>query len=307
MALGEDYLNYPWRRHGMDHDRYPWSNLFERKPVTWPNGARVALWITPAVQWFPLDMTSKPFAMPGGLTMPFPDLRHYTNRDYGNRVGIYRILDVLAERKLPASVAVNGAIAERYPSLVRDIVAAGHEIVAHGLDMGHAHHSGLAPDAENEIVARTLRLLREASGQEVTGWLSPGRAQSHATPDLLAENGVAYCCDWANDDMPFEMSTRGGPLLAMPLAYETDDRVVMLDFHHTEDSWAEQVKDRFDVLYREAESHGGRIVSIPLHAWVTGVPYRIGKLREVLDHILAHEDVWPATGRDIVAAFRSQA
>ena len=306
MTLADDYLKYSARRHGMDHDRYEWSDLFARKPIVWPAGARVALWIMPAVQWFPLDMTGKPFRAPGGLTMPFPDYRHYTNRDYGNRVGIYRILDLLRRKKLPASVAVNAVLAERYPLLIRDLVDAGVEIVAHGLDMEHVHHSGLSKEDENDLVARTLDLLRKASGQPVTGWLSPGRGQSYSTPDILAANGIDYACDWANDDLPYAMKTTSKPLFAMPHAYETDDRAVMMDFHHTEDSWAQQVKDRFDVLYRESGLYGGRIMSIPLHAWVTGVPYRIGYVREVLDHILAHEGVWPATGAEILAAFRQQ-
>ncbi len=165
MPLAEEYLKYSARRHGMDHDRYEWSDLFARKPIVWPAAARVALWIMPAVQWFPLDMTGKPFRAPGGLTMPFPDYRHYTNRDYGSRVGIYRILELLRRRKLPASVAVNAVLAERYPLLIRDLVDAGVEIVAHGLDMDHVHHSGLSKEDENGLVARALDLLRKASGQ----------------------------------------------------------------------------------------------------------------------------------------------
>ena len=162
-------------------------------------------------------------------------------------------------------------------------------------------------EQEDELVSRTLSLLRNASGQPVTGWLSPGRAQSYATPDILAQNGVAYACDWANDDLPYEMKTSSTPIFAMPHAFETDDRTVMMDFHHTEDSWAQQVKDRFDVLYREADRYGGRVMSIPLHAWVTGVPYRVGYLREVLDYIIGHDAVWAATGADILKAFREQA
>ncbi|WP_210495531.1 polysaccharide deacetylase family protein [Microvirga antarctica] len=306
MPLPDDYLIYPARRHGMDHDRYSWSHLFDRKPIVWPNGARIALWVMPAVQWFPLDMTGKPFRAPGSLTMPFPDFRHYTNRDYGNRVGIYRILEVLQERNIPASVAVNGILAERYPLMLADLVSAGMEIVGHGLDMEHVHHSGLSREEESHLVGHTLRLLREASGQPVTGWLSPGRAQSYATPDILAEHGIAYACDWANDDMPYAMKTESGPIFAMPNAYETDDRTVLMDFHHPEDSWVQQLKDRFDVLYREAEQYGGRVMSIPLHAWVSGVPYRVSYVREALDYILGHDAVWPATGAQILAAFREQ-
>jgi peptidoglycan/xylan/chitin deacetylase (PgdA/CDA1 family) len=289
----------------MDHDRYEWSDLFERAPVAWPGGAKVALWVTPILQWFPLTAKAKPFQAPGGLTMPYPDLRHYTSRDYGNRVGIFRILDLLDELRCPASVAMNAAVAERYPTLLAEVTGRGHEVVAHGQDMGTLHHSGLSAEEEGAIVSRALNTLRQASGQAVTGWLSPGRAQSFATPDILAKNGVRYACDWANDDMPFAMRTASGPLWAMPLAQETDDRAVLLDFHHTEDDWLLQVRDRFDVLYREADRFGGRIVSVPLHAWVSGVPYRIGMVHKALSYMLGHDAVWAATGANILAAFQA--
>ena len=302
MPLPDDYLRYPERRRGMDHDRYAWSDLFSRPRVTWPGGARIALWINVSVQWFPLTASAKPFRAPGGLTMPYPDTRHYTSRDYGNRVGIYRILRVLEGLGLPASFAVNATVAERYPSLMQDLTAG--EIVAHGVDAGQVHHSGLATEAETAMVGHTLEVLR-ASGQRVTGWLSPGRAQSFTTPDILAAHGVEYCCDWANDDMPYPMRTDAGPLWAMPLAQETDDRTVLLDFRHTEESWLEQVRDRFERLYRESERYGGRIMSLPLHAWVMGTPSRISYLREALEAMLGRDGVWPATGASILAAFRA--
>lgn len=307
MPLPDDHLRYPRRGHHMDHDLYAWSDLFDRPKVAWPGGARVALWVAPLLQWFPIDSTGKPFRAPGALTMPYPDYRHYTNRDYGNRVGIFRILDVMAELGIRGSVATNAAVAERYPGLVKEVVGRGHEILAHGLDMDHLHYGGMPEDEEADLVRRSLAILRSASGQPVTGWLSPGRSQSHATLRLLAENGVTYACDWANDDMPFQFSTAKSQIWAMPFAQETDDRTVMLDFKHTEDSWLQQVKDRFDILYREAGAHGGRIVSIPLHAWVAGVPYRIGAVREALSYMMGHEGVWAATGAEILDAFAAQA
>lgn len=307
MPLPDDHLRYPMRRHGMDHDLYPWSDLFDRPPVAWPNGARIALWVAPVAQWFPIDGAGRPFKAPGAMTMPYPDLRHYTNRDYGNRVGIYRILDAMAELGIRGSVAMNAAVARRYPALVEAVVAGGHEVVAHGLDMDHVHVGGVAEADEANWVREALHILREASGQAVTGWLSPGRSQSHATLGLLAANGVRYACDWANDDMPYPMATPNGAIHAMPFAQETDDRAVMLDFKHTEDSWLEQVKDRFDVLYRESARHGGRIVSVPLHAWVAGVPYRIGVVREALAYMAGHDGVWAATGAEILDAWRAGA
>ncbi|KQZ49027.1 hypothetical protein ASD54_18380 [Rhizobium sp. Root149] len=301
--MPEDYLKYPERHYGMDHDRYDWSDLFQRAPIVWPNGARIALSIVTHVQHFPLDMPSKPFKAPGALSMPYPDFRYYTNRDYGNRVGIFRILRLLGEKGLKASFAVNGIIANRYPALLDAVVEGGHEVVAHGLDMGKVHHSGLSEEDENAIIAEALGLLRQASGQKVEGWLSPGRAQGFNTPDLLAKNGVTYGLDWANDDLPYEMRTKNGVLIAMPMAYETDDRVVADEYFQSEADWVQQVKDRFDVLYRESADYGGRVMSLPIHSWVSGMPYRVEYLREVLDYILSHEGVWNAPAGEICAAF----
>lgn len=305
MSLPDDYLEYSQRHHGMDHLRYGWSDLFERPSVSWPGDARIALWVMPILQWFPLNMTAKPFRAPGGLTMPFPDFRHYTNRDYGNRVGIYRILRVLDELKIPASVALNAAIAQRYPALMRELARHDIEIVAHGQDMGKTHHSGLSVEDEEALIHDALQTLRGATGQSVSGWLSPGRSQSYNTPDLLARHGVAYSCDWANDDMPYAMNVSEGTHYAMPMAYEAEDRMMMLDLHQSETEWLQQTKDRFDVLYRESAQYGGRVFSLPLHAWVSGIPYRIGCVREALEYMLAKDGVWAATGCDILSAFKA--
>ena len=306
MPMPDSYLHYPVRRYGMDHDRYDWSDLFTRKPIQWPGGARIALSVVTHLQHFPLDMPAKPFKAPGALSMPYPDFRYFTNRDYGNRIGVFRVLRLLAEKGLRTSFAINGIIATRYPAVIRAVVEGGHEVVAHGLDMGKVHHSGLEPEAEDAIIAEALRLLRATSGQKVEGWLSPGRAQGFNTPELLVKNGVTWSLDWANDDLPYEMRTKEGPLLAMPQAYETDDQVVANEYFHSEPDWVQQVKDRFDVLYRESAEYGGRVMSLPLHSWVSGMPYRVEYLREVLDYILSHDGVWCAPVGEIAAAARAQ-
>ncbi len=143
MSLGDEYLKYTKRRYGMDHDRYQWSILQKRKPVTWPGGAKVALWVVPALEFFPLDQSAKPFKAPGGMVTPYPDLRHYTLRDYGNRVGVFRVFEVLDGLGIKASVAVNSKVAERYPFLIHEIGRRGWEIIAHGVDMGRLHYGGM--------------------------------------------------------------------------------------------------------------------------------------------------------------------
>ena len=307
MDLPEDYLRYPRRRRGMDHDRYDWSILPRRDPVAWPNGARVALWVVVALEWFPLDMTGKPFLVPGGFTRPYPDYWNYTTRDYGNRVGVFRVMRVLDDLGIRGSAAINSALAERHPSLVEEVVRRNWEVIAHGVDMGRPLHGGMDEAEEAALVEESVSTLRRLSGQPVAGWLSPGRSESRATPDIVAARGIRYLCDWANDDMPYPMATAEGRLHAMPHGHELDDYLILVRDHHGEDSFERQNVDSFDCLYREAETEGGRILAISLHPWVIGQAYRIASLRRALQHVMAHDGVWPATGTEILDAFEAQA
>jgi allantoinase len=303
MTIPDEYLRYANRRYGMDHDRYDWSMLSTRKPVAWPHGARVALWVVPALEWFPLDMQGKPFKPPGAMQTAYPDLRHYTLRDYGNRVGIFRIMQALERHGIRASVAVNAAVATRYPSLLQACVARHWEVIANGQDMDHLHHGGLTREAEQALVADALKTLRAASGQAVRGWLSPAKSESSVTLDLLREAGIDYVCDWVNDDMPYPMRAAGGTLHAMPHPVDIDDYTILVQNHHTEDDFRDQLCDQFDLLYRESQTQGGRVMAISLHPWVIGQPYRIGALEQALAHIMGHAGVWAATGSEILDAW----
>ena len=241
--LPADYLDYPLRRYGMDHERYDWSMLPDRKPVAWPQQARVALWVVPALEWFPLNMAGVPFKPPGAMQTAYPDLRHYTLRDYGNRVGIFRIMKALEKHGIRPTVAVNAAVAVRYPSLIQECTQRGWEIMANGLDMDHLHHGGLAVDDEKKLIDTTLDILRKASGQAVRGWLSPAKSESAATLDLLGAAGLDYECDWVNDDMPYAMRTASGPIHAMPHPIDMDDHTILVQNHHTEDDFRDQLCD----------------------------------------------------------------
>lgn len=306
MSLPPDYLTYRHRRYGMDHDRYGWSILPRRKPISWPAGARIALWVVPALEWFPLDMKGKPFKPPGALVTSYPDLRHYTLRDYGNRVGIFRVMKALDRLGIRASVAVNAAVAARHPSLVRACVAHGWEVIGNGLDMDHLHYEGLPKEDERKLVEDSLAILRRLSGQKVRGWLSPARSESFATLDLIAGAGIDYVCDWVNDDMPYAMRTESRSIHSLPLSNDTDDYTILVQNRHSEDAYAQQLRDQFDVLYKESETQGGRILALSLHPWVIGQPYRIGALEQALKHIIEHQGVWAATGSEILDAFAAQ-
>jgi peptidoglycan/xylan/chitin deacetylase (PgdA/CDA1 family) len=306
MSLDRAHLEYPQRGYGMDHCRYDWSLLSQRKPVTWPDDNRLALWINVGLQFFPLDQRGEPFAVPGGMTMPYPDLRHFSLRDYGNRVGIYRFLKAFDRYQVKPTFAFNTELAERLPYLLHQIVDRGDEIMCHGWNMDSLHYGGMDPEAEADLVHRSLQQLRALSGQAVTGWISPARNESAQTPELLAANGVTYFCDWVNDDMPYPFRTDGGNLIAMPLSNELEDRFVLMNNLHSEQSWLEQVCDACDFLLAEAEQGGGRILALNLHPWMLGQPHRIGKLEAALDYITGKDGIWPAYAADIAACWQDQ-
>jgi len=309
VTVGREYVSYAHRRAGMDHDRYPRDNVFAREPLRWPGGARVALWLMPLVEFFPLDMPLN--VAPGGMTRPYPDYWNYTLRDYGNRVGIYRILRALDARGLRASVAFNSRAAERDRFLLDQVLRRGWEVVAMGTDMGRIHRTGVGRDTETAWVRESLEALRRRSGQAVTGWVSPALSESFDTPDLVAAAGVEYLCDWANDDLPYRFRvTRAGAdhrVTAMPHGHEISDLKLMAEYGHSAGQYAAQIIEYFDFLYREAAEHGGRILSLPLHPWLIGVPHRIGALEQILDHVMARAGVWSATGAEIHAACLEQA
>lgn len=303
MSLDPAYLIYPRRRHGYDHDLYAWSSIFDRPPIAWPGGKSVAVWICVSLEWFPLSPGDTPFRAPGHMQTAYPDYRHYTARDYGTRVGFYRLLDALAKAGVTVSVAANGAIAERYPQIIRDIVSAGHEIIAHSTDMNGTIATGLPAEEERALIARSLDALEAASGARPRGWLSIARSQSWNTLDLLKEAGLTYCCDWVNDELPYRF-TNG--LINLPLNHELSDRQIIGTQQQSAEEWAEQMVDAFDWLANEAQAHGGRMLPLHLTPYIIGLPYRIGALEGLLKTLTAREEAWFAPGAAIVEAWAEQ-
>jgi allantoinase len=308
MTVAKEYLEYPMRRYGMDQDFYEWSLLVKRPKVKWPNGARVALWITTDLEFFPLDQPAKPFKAPGGMVTAYPDLRHFTTRDYGNRVGIQRIWRVLDKYKMKSSVAMNSKVAERYPYLVRKINERGDEIIAMGVDQGKLHYGGMDDATEIAQVNESVNTLRKLSGQKVRGWMSPAKSESWNTLKHVKSAGIDYVCDWVADDMPFELKApdNAGKLWAMPHTSEISDRKIIIDNKHNEDEFVEQIQDQFTGLYKESAKQGGRIMSLSLTPYIMGLHYRIKYLDKALGWLAKQKNVWVANGSEILDAFKNQ-
>lgn len=306
MSLDKSHLQYPERSYGMDHDLYQWSQLSERQPVTWPGNKKLALWVNVNLQFFPLNQKGVPFKVPGGMTMPYPDLRHYSLRDYGNRVGIFRLLKAFDAYGVTPSFAISTRLAERNPYLLNAITERGNELLCHGYHMDALHYGGQDKQEEAELIKTALESLRVLSGQAINGWVSPAKNESENTPELLAENGIEYFCDWVNDDMPYRFNTSKAPLIAMPLSTELEDRFVIQNNLHSEESWRDQVLDASRFLIEEAAEQGGRILALNIHPWLMGQPHRIKFLEEVLEQLMANKDLWSASPGAILAEWKRQ-
>jgi len=308
MTLPDDYTTYPHRRAGYDHQFYDWSNMHQRKAVEWPGGKSVAVWLCVSLEWFPITPEDKPFRAPGHMVTPYPDYRHYTVRDYGNRIGVWRMLDAFNSAGVKASFATNSAIAERYPELIEAILGEGHEIIAHSIDMNHTITSELPEDGERALIEASLATLEQAIGTKPKGWHSIARSQSWRTADLLAEQGLIYCCDWVNDELPYRFQNG---LINLPLNTELSDRTIVATQQHSAEAWAQMMRDAFDWLAAEAKGNsyangGGRLLPVHLTPYILGQPFRISAVEQLLSDFAMREEAWIATGADIVAEWERQ-
>ena len=296
--MDSSYLKYAKRGYGQDHDFYDWRLSSERKKLSWDKDAKVAISFIIPLEFFPLNPSGVPFKHPGAMVTPYPDLRHFTVRDYGNRVGVYRILQSLQSSGVSATFAVNGEIARRYPPLLELIKSQGHEIAAHGLSTDHIHHEGLKAAEENKLIKDSLACFDSAKG-----WMSPARNQSSKTLERLAKAGVTYCLDWEMDQVPVTAKTKNGNVNLIPHSYELSDFTLLHTRRQSEEAWLEQIKSSIDLLRKEHKRFGSQMLGLTLTPYVIGQPFRIWALRSLLEHVKTTDNVEAFTAGDIAQQF----
>jgi len=306
VSLDPGYLEYPRRRHGQDMDRHDWRLSKDRPRIDLPGGERVAAMPIIVCEHHPIDPAKTPFGHPHGMVTPFPDLRHYTTRDYGNRVGVFRILKALRERQITATFALSADLLDLAPPLIDAIVNDGHEIAAAGLNGDAIHHSGLS-QAEERAMVEEVRERFAAAGLEPAVWLSPARQESFNTPDLLTAAGFTAVLDWETDQVPVFMATKTGPLASLPVLNELDDYKLMVERKQSEDVWTRQLIEAKDYLKSEHEHHGAQVLGFTLTPFVSGQPFRITALETLLDALVDDSQVLCAGASEIAAAFAAQA
>ena len=271
---------------------FPYTPVNRRPKLSWPDGKRLALWVIPNVEFFPLDEP-----VPGGSGMA-PDIINWATRDYGNRVGVFRLMEVMSKHGVRGTVALNSEICDECPQIVEDAVALEWEFMGH--NQSNARYlPQLTPDREREVVLDVFDRIEAATGARPRGWLGSGLQESWHTLDYLIEAGAAYVADWINDDQPYPMDVGGRRIVSIPYSGEINDLPQILRAGRSADEFELMIRRQFDTLYRES-AESGRVMAICLHPFVIGVPHRIQALDSALDYVCGHDGVWLATGSEIV-------
>ncbi len=278
------------------------SPIIDREPLSWPDGARVALWVIPNIEHYTLNQPST--SIHPGTASLVPDVLNYSWRDYGSRVGVWRMMETFDRHGIRGTVALNSEVCQRNPRIVEEAMGRGWEFMGHGINNSNLL-TGIEEDEEREVIETVLGTIAQATGHRPEGWLGPALTETFNTPDILAEAGVKYVADWVNDDQPYFMNVRSGSLVSIPYSIEVNDIPIFLGRGHTGPEFEQIVRDQFDVLYRESEETG-RVMSICLHPFLIGRPFRSGYLDRALEHIVSHEKVWLATGGEIADHFVRQ-
>jgi allantoinase len=284
------------------HNRFPYSPIVDRPDFTWPDGKRLGI-------YFALGLEH--FAYGSGLGLSYsPGLNHpntynWAWREYGNRVGGWRLIELFDEFQLPMSVLLNSECYNHCPQLVAAHRARGDDIVAHGRTNSE-HQNGMAIDEERKLIGEATEAIRRHESRAPQGWMSPGANPGANTEDLLAEAGYLYTLDWPMDDQPVWMRTKGGPLLSVPYPHEVND-VPMVALHHgTASDFADMCIDNFDEMLSQSKRQT-LLYGITIHTFIIGQPFRIRQFRRVLEHMAAQRDqVWFTTAGKAAQHYAAQ-
>jgi allantoinase len=283
-------------------ERYDDSFITERKPFKWPGNNSLAVWFAPNVEVWQYDSAFGVGISPNP-TNYVPDVFNYAWREYGPRVGLWRLVDVLDEAGVKATVALNSQVCGVYPKAVEEMKKRGWEFMGHGTT-NSTTLAGLNLEQERDTIRGVLRTIEQATGKQPRGWLGAGLVETYNTLDILAEEGVNYCGDWNNDDQPYPMKVKSGKMFAIPYCNEINDIPLYIRKGYTGEQYLRSVVDQFDALYADSRKQP-RVMGVPLHPMISGQPLRIKYLQRAIAHMKEHQGVWFATGSEIVDAYQS--
>ena len=278
----------------------PYLSIRRRPRIVWPQGARVALWIAPNVEFYELMPPPNAFFTAWGRVPVAPDVMSYGHRDFGNRVGFWRLLEVLDRHGLRATVSLNVGVLDRFPEIARAMADRDWAFMGHGLYNTRFLY-GISREDERALYRELRSRVRNVTGGELRGVFGPHASLSPHTMDLLAEEGFLYSADWLLDDQPFPIATSTGRLVGVPYTFEVNDGPLFLGSYQDEE-FLRRCRDQFDVLYEEG-AESGRVMCIAFHPFLLGQAHRVDLLDEALAYILGHDGVWRTTADEIASFY----
>jgi allantoinase len=280
----------------LPQERIAYSPIKDRPQLALPGGARMAVWVIVNIEeWNPRETMPRTVLTPPAGGSPMPDIPNWAWHEYGNRVGVWRFLEVLDQFKIRTALAINGSAIQAYEPIARAALERGWEFIGHGFGQKNMQK---VPD-EREDISKTTAIIRQFTGHKPRGWLGPGLTETWETPDILAEEGYEYVCDWVLDDQPVVLKTRSGTIVNVPYTQECNDVAMMLIQHHSAAEYRNRAIDQFEQLYADSRE-SARIMALVVHPYIMGVPHRLRYFREALEHIQSRSDVLFWTGEQIL-------
>jgi len=285
-----------------DYGPFPYSAISRRPKWNWPNGARLALWAIPNLEFFSLKVPIASHPWEKASEQKTPGVRQWGQRDYGNRVGVFRMMEVLDKHGIRATATTNADVCDYHPEIIEDAVKLGWEFMGHNKTNTQRLNALSSPEQERDLIRYCTQKLEKSTGRKPVGWLGSGLTETWNTVDYLVDEGYQYVSDWVNDDQPYKMDINGKQLVYMPYSYEINDSAQGANRFATGDEFAKMIRDAFDVLYAEGAG-SARVMAICLHPFITGQAARSGSFDAALKYICSHDDVWKATGEEIMNAY----
>ena len=276
-----------------DPGLYSFRPYRDRRRMEWPDGKTVAVWVSPNLEYYELDPPANPHRK--AWSRPHPDVVGYSHRDYANRVGHWRMAEVMAKHGFPGSVSLSVALCQHIPEVVEHAAGLGWEFFSHGI-YNTRYSYGMDEAQERAVILDAIHTVREATGQTIRGWLAPALTHTPRTLDLIAEHGLTYTCDLYHDDQPGPVRVRSGRLISMPYSLEVNDHYGFFVYNMSPREYADTLIRQYERL---ATEECGTVMCIPLHSYLIGQPHRIGPFEDVLRHIVADGRAWITRAGDI--------
>jgi allantoinase len=267
-----------------------------RPKLTWPGSARLAVWVCPNIEHYEF-LPAKPSPRDPWPRVPHPDILSYSLKDYGNRAGVWRVMEVMDAHGVRGTVSFSMAVGEMFPEVLDAILSRGWDVFSHGL-FNTRYRWSLPEEEERAEIAASVEAWRRMTGRRLRGWFSPAASNTLNTPDLVAEAGIDYICDLYHDDQPTPVRVRSGRLISLPYQMDLNDAVMMAVGTGAGEEFRRAATDAFDTLYAEGETQP-RVLCLALHPYIIGRPHRVRYLDEVLAYMRRHAGVWFATGAEM--------